>query len=139
VLLERARQIDSVDDEILGKSTDLFKKCNTVLEAAEARIRLLNAIPAFCDAYPGICFQGISEGQLCDLVWAYLSLDKQHLAAHGTSDDREPTFYRVLRWLDKAVRSGDEVEMAKRWSEELFDRFWDAMVSAIFRYFMEND
>jgi hypothetical protein len=96
---------------------------------AESRLNLTKYIPTLCDTYSQISFDGVSEAHQCDLVWAYQDLEAYRVEELDIDIEEAPSFHKVLYWLDRAIREGQDQHLTERWCQEDIDSFWQQLVS----------
>jgi hypothetical protein len=126
-LLDKAEQINRLSEEDAARLAPIRASLNKALERVEKRGQLLKYIPTFCSTY-GLNFEGSTKSHILDLVWAFQILDKPQVADDGV---KEPTFYKLLYYIERAAREGEDEQLSKRWTPARFDYFWDQLVSAI--------
>lgn len=127
-LLQVAKKLQKLDKEDEAALLSLQASLAKALDRAEKRASYIDYIPSLEEEYPMVCFEDVSEAHMIDLVWAFQSLDKFREGEDADNEDKKPSFYKMLHYVQKAALDGEDEQLTKRWTPEYLERFWQQLV-----------
>lgn len=119
-LLGRSKAIEQIDHDSVEAISILaasYRECLEVINKASSA-----EVASICKSFPHVRFEGCSEEQLVDLKWAY-----QYLKLRSAGNEK-PTLYKVLYWIDRVARKGEDKAFASRWEHVDLEELWSQMV-----------
>lgn len=128
-LLDKAKQLKRVDEASMTSLTQITTSLNKALDATKERVALIDYIPSLKKRFDTNCFDDTTEDQLCDMVWAYQSLDNYRHSPDSDDECKLPTLCKVLHVLERKVQEGKDQEFAECWTKADLDRYWKQQVS----------
>jgi hypothetical protein len=121
-LLGRSKAIEQIDHDSVEAISILaasYRECIEEIKKASSA-----EVASICSIFPHVRFEGCSEEQLIDLKWAY-----QYLKLRSAGNkERKPTLYKVLYWIDRVARQGEDKAIASRWEHVDLEELWSQMV-----------
>lgn len=130
-LLDKAKQLKRIDEASLNCLNAIITSLDKALDDAKERVALIDYIPSLKKHFSINCFDDTTEDQLCDMVWAYQSLDNYRASA-DSDDECLPSLCKVLHVLERKAQEADDPAFAERWTKADLDRFWRQQVSEDF-------
>jgi hypothetical protein len=127
-LLDKAKQLKRIDEASMNCLTAITTSLDKALDDAKERVALIDYIPSLKKHFSTNCFDDTTEDQLCDMVWAYQSLDNYRASA-DSDDECLPSLCKMLHVLERKAQESDDRDFAERWTKADFDRFWRQQVS----------